>query len=87
MRLAKEGEKVTYIFLEGSIGGPEPIMSLANKQEMSELSTVTTLSIQDLATFYNNFHKWLLIPSPLNLLKFYIDKKKPSHVFVDEATL
>lgn len=62
-------------------------MSLANKQEMSELSTITTLSIQDLVTFYNNFHKWLPIPSPLNLLKFYIDKKKPSHVFVDEAPL
>ena len=35
--LATKGEDVTYIFLEGSIGGPEAIMSLANKQEMSEL--------------------------------------------------
>ena len=85
--LAKKGKDVTYICLEGSIGGPEAIMSLANKQEMSKFSTVTTLSIQDLATYYNNSHKWLPFPSPLNLLKFYIEKEKPSHVFVDEAPL
>ena len=87
MRLANEGEKVTYIFLEGSIGGPEPIMSLANKQHMSKFSTVTTLSIQDLATYYSNSHTWLPFPSPLHLLKFYIEKEKPSHLFVDEAPL
>ena len=87
VRLAQLGEDVTYIFLEGISGGPEAVMSLATKLQMSNYPTVTTLSVQDLETFYRKFHPWRFTPSPLTLMKFYIEKKKPSNVLVDEAPL
>ena len=62
-------------------------MSLATKLQMSTHPSVTTLSVQDLGKFYKTFCPWRFLPSPLTLLKFYIEKKKPSHVLVDEAPL
>ena len=76
--LAQAGELVTFIFLGGS-GKTEAVMSIANKLDFDP--TITVLSQQDL----EEMHPWRpWTPSPLSLLKFFIEKEKPQHVMVDE---
>ena len=62
-------------------------MSIANKFDFAKYPTITVLSQQDLEEKYRQEHPswspWL--PSPLSLVKFYIEKEKPQHVMVDEA--
>ena len=83
--LAQAGELVTLIFMGGS-GKTEAAMSIANKLDFANYPNVTVLSQQDLEEKYTQEHPWCLwVPSPLSLLKFYIEKEKPQHVMVDEV--
>lgn len=81
--LAQAGESVTLIFMGGS-GKTEAVMSIANKLDFDPIKypTITVLSQQDL----EEMHPWRpWTPSPLSLLKFYIEKEKPQHLMVDEV--
>ena len=61
-------------------------MSIANKLDFAKYPAITVLSQQDLEEKYKKEHPWHpWIPSPLSLLKFYIEKEKPQHVMVDEV--
>ena len=83
--LAQAGEVVTLIFMGGS-GKTEAVMSIANKLDFANYPNVTVLSQQDLEEKYRKEYSWRpWLPSPLSLLKFYIEKEKPQHVMVDEA--
>ena len=89
--LARKGEAVTYIFMGGS-EATEAVMSIANKIDFANFPTITVLSQQDLEEKYREAHPWIHLlqrgkPSPLSLLKFYIEKEKPKHVMVDEVPL
>ena len=62
-------------------------MSLATKQQMSKHPNITVLSQQDLEQKFREANPWRPLPSPLSLVRLYIDKKKPSNVMVDEVPL
>ena len=85
--LAQAGESVTLIFLGGS-GKTEAVMSIANKLDFAKYPNVTVLSQQDLEEKYRKEHPWrpwLPNPSPLSLVKFYIERENPHHLMVDEV--
>ena len=85
--LARAGKSVTFIFMGGS-GKTEAVMSIANKLDFAKYPNITVLSQQDLEEKYREEHPWrpwLPNPSPLSLLKFYIEKEKPEHLMVDEV--
>ena len=85
--LARAGESVTYIFMGGS-GKTEAVMSIANKIDFANNPNITVLSQQDLEEKYREEHPWWpSVPSPLFLIKFYIEKEKPKHLMVDEVPL
>ena len=85
--LARAGESVTYIFMGGS-GKTEAVMSIANKIDFANNPNITVLSQQDLEEKYREEHPWWpSVPSPLSLIKFYIEKEKPKHLMVDEVPL
>ena len=85
--LARAGESVTYIFMGGS-GKTEAVMSIANKIDFAYNPNITVLSQQDVEEKYRKEHPWWpSVPSPLSLLKFYIEKEKPGHLMVDEVHL
>ena len=85
--LARAGESVTYIFMGGS-GKTEAVMSIANKLNFDQYTNITVLSHQDLKEKYRQENYWRpWTPSPLSLLKFYIEREKPKHVMVDEVPL
>ena len=89
--LARKGEAVTYMFMGGS-EATEAVMSIANKIDFVNYPTITVLSQQDLEEKYRVAYPWIHHlqrgnPSPLSLLKFYIEKEKPRHVMVDEVPL
>ena len=78
--LARAGESVTYIFMGGS-GKTEAVMSIANKIDFANNPNITVLSKQDLEEKYREEHpRWPSVPSPLSLIKFYIEKEKPDHL-------
>ena len=61
-------------------------MSIANKLDFAKYPNVTVLSQQDLEEKYRQEHPWRpWLPSPLSLLKFFIEKEKPQHLMVDEV--
>ena len=65
-------------------------MSIANKLDFASYPTITVLSQQNLEEKYRQVHPWrpwVPSPSPLSLLKFYIEREKPKHVMVDEVPL
>ena len=87
MSLASAGEEVTYVFL-GQNSGIDSVMSLATKRQMDQKPNVTILGLQDLVKYFKNHNPWHpILPSPLSLLKFYIGKKNPANILVDEAPL
>ena len=80
---------MTYVFLGGSMA-MEPVMVVATRLQMAQHPTITVLSLPELFTYYSNNARLASLrptPSPLTLLRFYLAKKAPSHVFVDEAPL
>ena len=63
-------------------------MNIANHLDFANYPNITVLSQQDLEEQYKQVHPWRpwspWVPSPLSLVKFYIEKEKPQHVMVDE---
>ena len=86
MELAKLGQPVTYIFLGGN-ERTEAVMSLATKMQMSRHSRITVLSQQDLELRFKQCHPWRPLPSPLSLVKLYIEEENPNNLVVDEVPL
>ena len=90
--LARSGESVSYIVMGGS-GKTESVMSIATRLDFAQYHPkIKVMSQQELTKFYWNFHpswwsRWPITPSPLSLLKFYIEKEKPQNVMVDELPL
>ena len=62
-------------------------MSLATKQQMSKHPSMTVVSQQDLEQRFREANPWRPLPSPLSLVKLYIEKEKPSNLIVDEVPL
>ena len=91
--LARAGESVTFIFMGGGsgfMGGSrktEAVMSIANEIDFANYPNVTVLSQQDLEKKYLVSWWYYWSPSPLSLVKTYIEKEKPQHVMVDEASI
>ena len=76
---SKAGESVTFIFLGGS-GNTEAVMNIANRVDFAKYpKNITVLSQQDLEEKYRQVHPGQEVPSPLSLVKFYIEKEKPKH--------
>ena len=90
--LARSGESVSYIVMGGS-RKTESVMSIATRLDFAQYHpAIKVISQQELAKFYWSFHpswwpRWPFTPSPLSLLKFYIEKEKPQNVLVDELPL
>ena len=84
--LAQAGESVTFIFLGGS-GKTEAVMSIANRIDFAKYPDITVLSQQDLEEKYRQTNPGQKVPSPLSLVKFYIEKEKPRNLIVDELPL
>ena len=60
-------------------------MNIANHLDFAKYPSITVLSQQDLKEKYRQVNPWRpWVPSPLSLVKFYIEKEKPQHVMVDE---
>ena len=60
-------------------------MNIANHLDFAKYPSITVLSQQDLKEKYRQVNPWRpWAPSPLSLVKFYIEKEKPQHVMVDE---
>ena len=80
--LARSGESVSYIVMGGS-EKTESVMSIATRLHFAQNHpAIKVMSQQELTKFYWSFHpswwsRWPITPSPLSLLKFYIEKKKP----------
>ena len=86
VELAKFGQSVTYIFVGGD-ERTEAVMNLATKMHMSRHSSITVLSQQDLELRFRQCHPWRPLPSPLSLIKLYIEEKHPNNLIVDEVPL
>ena len=85
--MAQAGESVTFIFLGGS-GNTEAVMSIANRIDFAKYpNNITVLSQQDLEEKYRQMNPGREVPSPLSLVKFYIEKEKPRNLIVDELPL
>ena len=90
--LASAGETVSYIVMGGS-ERTESVMSIATRLDFAQNHpTIKVISQQDLVEIYRRslswwWSPWPFNPSPLSLLKFYIEKEKPCHVMVDELPL
>ena len=90
--LARSGETVSYIVMGGS-EKTESVMSIATRLDFAQYHPkIKVMSQQELTKFYWSFHpswwsRWPITPSPLSLLKFYIEKEKPQNVMVDELPL
>ena len=90
--LARSGETVSYIVMGGS-EKTESVMSIATRLDFAQYHPkIKVMSQQELTKFYWSFHpswwsRWPITPSPLSLLKFYIEKEKPQNVMVDELLL
>ena len=62
-------------------------MSLATKAQMSKYPNITVLSQQELQQRFREANPWRPLPSPLSLVKLYIETEKPSNIMVDEVPL
>ena len=75
--LAQARESVTFIFMGGT-GKTEAVMNIANHLDFAKYPSITVLSQQDLKEKYRQVNPWRpWVPSPLSLVKFYIEKEKP----------
>ena len=90
--LAGSGQTVSYVIMGGG-ENTESVMSIATRLDLAQYHpAVEVVTQQDLRKFYRSFHpywwsRWPITPSPLSLLKFYIDKEKSQNVMVDELPL
>ena len=62
-------------------------MSLATKQQMSRHPNITVLSQQDLERRFRKSYPWRPLPSPLSLVKLYVETEKPKNLMLDEVPL
>ena len=79
---ASAGETVSYIVMGGS-ERTESVMSVGTRLDFAQNHpSIKVISEQDLVEIYRRslswwWSPWPFNPSPLSLLKFYIEKEKP----------